>query len=121
MWGLPKSLLTDHVAMRAFLVGAAKQNKATVVNHIAHELDPPGFSILIALNESHIAVHTYADEGCLAMDVFTCGEADSSGIFDSFLLWVQQRAGNGFMFAKRVLPRFVKGLQWEGEHLCAYC
>ena len=80
-------------------------------------------SILIALNESHVAVHTYADEGMLAVDIFTCGDkANSEGIFAMFVAWLKANSvGHSFTVARRTLPRFVKGLQWEGEYQCAYC
>jgi S-adenosylmethionine decarboxylase len=32
------------------------------------------------LDESHISLHTYADEGKMAVDVFTCGDTDARAI-----------------------------------------
>jgi S-adenosylmethionine decarboxylase len=32
------------------------------------------------LDESHISVHTYADLGRMAIDVFTCGNTDAQAI-----------------------------------------
>jgi S-adenosylmethionine/arginine decarboxylase-like enzyme len=35
---------------------------------------PSGFTFVLCLDESHISVHTYADEGLLATDLFTCSK-----------------------------------------------
>lgn len=35
---------------------------------------PPGFTFVLCLDESHISVHSYADEGLLATDLFTCSK-----------------------------------------------
>jgi S-adenosylmethionine decarboxylase len=35
------------------------------------------------LDESHCSVHTYADLGMLAMDIFTCGQTDPLEIWET--------------------------------------
>lgn len=35
---------------------------------------PPGFTFVLCLDESHISVHSYAEEGLLAVDCFTCSK-----------------------------------------------
>jgi S-adenosylmethionine decarboxylase len=35
---------------------------------------PPGCTVCVLLDESHITAHTYADSGLVAVNVFTCGE-----------------------------------------------
>jgi S-adenosylmethionine/arginine decarboxylase-like enzyme len=35
---------------------------------------PPGFAIVVVLDESHISFHSYTKLGILAIDIFTCGE-----------------------------------------------
>jgi S-adenosylmethionine decarboxylase len=34
------------------------------------------------LDESHCSVHTYAELGLLAMDIFTCGDTDPKRIWE---------------------------------------
>jgi len=34
------------------------------------------------LDESHVAIHTYADQGKMAIDVFACGDTDAQAIAD---------------------------------------
>jgi S-adenosylmethionine decarboxylase len=34
---------------------------------------PPGCTVFLMLDESHVSIHTYSLEGKIALDVFTCG------------------------------------------------
>jgi len=48
-------------------------------------LSPPGFSSVLVLDESHIAVHCYSTLGLCAFDAFTCSdkqESDPSRMID---------------------------------------
>lgn len=58
---------------------------ANVINQVRYKFgadSPPGFAAVIVLDESHCSVHTYADEGKMAMDIFTCGSTDPQHILD---------------------------------------
>ncbi len=37
-------------------------------------VSPPGGTIIIMLDESHISLHSYGEEGILAIDCFTCSK-----------------------------------------------
>ena len=37
-------------------------------------VSPPGGTIIIMLDESHISLHSYGEEGILATDIFTCSK-----------------------------------------------
>jgi S-adenosylmethionine/arginine decarboxylase-like enzyme len=37
-------------------------------------ISPPGGTIIIMLDESHISLHSYGEEGILAIDCFTCSK-----------------------------------------------
>jgi S-adenosylmethionine/arginine decarboxylase-like enzyme len=37
-------------------------------------VSPPGGTIIIMLDESHISLHSYGEEGILATDTFTCSK-----------------------------------------------
>lgn len=61
------------------LARAATRAGATVVSQIRYKFgdeSPPGCTAVVMLDESHCSVHTYADEGLMAFDVFTCGNTD---------------------------------------------
>jgi S-adenosylmethionine decarboxylase len=70
---------SDDGAMLELMAGAARAAGATVIGqmryHFGHN-SPPGFAAVVMLDESHISCHAYADTGQLAMDFFTCGDAD---------------------------------------------
>ncbi len=41
---------------------------------MSYEFSPYGVTALVLLAESHISIHTWPENGYLAVDVFTCGE-----------------------------------------------
>lgn len=41
---------------------------------------PPGCTVAILLNESHITLHTYSKEGLAALNIFTCGKSANPDI-----------------------------------------
>ena len=61
------------------LAQAAERAGATVISQVRYKFgddSPPGFTAIVLLDESHCSVHSYADLGLIAMDVFTCGRTD---------------------------------------------
>jgi S-adenosylmethionine decarboxylase len=65
------------------VTNAANSSNATIINtsryHFGHN-SPPGCTVFVMLDESHISVHTYADRGKMAIDVFTCGNTNAQAI-----------------------------------------
>jgi len=58
---------------------AAERAGATVISQVRYHFghnSPPGFTCVVVLDESHCSAHTYADEGLIALDVFTCGSTE---------------------------------------------
>lgn len=45
-----------------------------------HDFPGGGFTAITLLSESHAAIHTYPELGYLALDVFSCGDADPRAI-----------------------------------------
>lgn len=82
-YGVPPDVCLDDKKLLETVVHAAKSNGATIINtsryRFGHD-SPPGATIFVMMDESHISVHTYADEGKMAIDVFTCGNADAQAI-----------------------------------------
>ena len=50
--------------------------KMEILNTFSHHFVPQGCTIVIALAESHVSCHTWPENGCLAVDVYTCGNGD---------------------------------------------
>ena len=70
--------LDDKLVLKAMARGAERAG-ATVISQVRYRFghnSPPGFTAVILLDESHCSAHTYADDGLVAMDIFTCGSTD---------------------------------------------
>ena len=68
---------------------AATAGGATIINSIRYRFghdSPTGCTVIIMLDESHISLHTYAEEGAMAIDIFTCGKAEPELIFNMLSL-----------------------------------
>ena len=50
--------------------------KMRILNIFSHNFFPQGCTILISLEESHVSCHTWPENGCAAVDVYTCGEGN---------------------------------------------
>jgi S-adenosylmethionine decarboxylase len=47
-----------------------------VVAEVFHPFSPHGVSGVLAIEESHLSVHTWPEEGYAALDFYTCGDSD---------------------------------------------
>jgi S-adenosylmethionine decarboxylase len=78
-----RDLCLDDKRLLETITHAARLNNATIINtsryHFGHN-SPPGCTVFVMLDESHISAHTYADQGKMAIDVFTCGNTDARAI-----------------------------------------
>lgn len=83
---------------------AVQKAGATILSmsryHLGHN-SPPGFACVIMLDESHCSAHSYADEGLIAIDLFTCGDTDPEIV----LQYIQERINLGEVSYK-ILGRF---------------
>lgn len=77
LYGIAFRLLDDLNAIRIAMDRAVEVCGATVLNKFSHQFHPQGVTVVYALAESHISVHTFPERGCCAIDVYTCGEMDS--------------------------------------------
>jgi S-adenosylmethionine decarboxylase len=48
----------------------------TILNIFSALFSSSGCTIVIALSESHVSCHTWPENGCIAIDVYTCGEGN---------------------------------------------
>jgi len=76
--------LNDQLLLET-MAEAAKFAGATVISQIRYQFgnnSPAGCTAIVMLDESHCSVHTYADLGMLAMDIFTCGHTDPEVVWE---------------------------------------
>ncbi len=59
--------------MREIFLKAAKESRATLVDHLFHQFEPVGVSGVILIAESHFSVHTWPEDRFVGVDIFTCG------------------------------------------------
>lgn len=79
-----KSICLDDKRMLEVMAEAATVCGANVISQVRYHFghnSPPGFACLVMLDESHLSAHCYADDGLIAMDVFTCGKTDPEEVF----------------------------------------
>lgn len=76
---VPREVCLNDQLILESMAESARRAGATVIAqtryHFGHN-SPPGFTAVCLLDESHCSAHAYADEGMIALDVFTCGDTD---------------------------------------------
>ena len=56
------------------LLSAATRCGSTIIEYHFHQFSPHGVSGVILIAESHFSVHTWPEDGFVAVDIFTSGE-----------------------------------------------
>ena len=69
------ALLDDLKFIEKSMKQAAVGAGATVVDASFHPFNPCGVSGIVAIQESHLAIHTWPEYGYAAADIFTCGSS----------------------------------------------
>lgn len=73
MWDCNRKIVNDLKKIMQILTEAVNDAGATIVKQFYHEFNPPGITGVAILAESHISIHTWPEEGYVAVDLFTCG------------------------------------------------
>ena len=79
LYGISFTLLDDLAGIKAAFEKAVEACGATVLNRFSHQFHPQGCTVVYALAESHISIHTFPEGGSCAIDVYTCGDMNSMG------------------------------------------
>ena len=66
-------LLNNSIDLEKVMLKGIERANMTVLNVFQHCFYPQGCTIVIALSESHVSCHTWPENGCVAIDVYTCG------------------------------------------------
>lgn len=70
------NLINDINSLQNVMIKGIERANMTILNIFSHSFDPQGCTIVIALAESHVSCHTWPENGCIAIDVYTCGEGN---------------------------------------------
>ena len=83
--GIQPALLRDADRVMRCLQIALADAGFHVLREVVHRFESGGEGItgIVILSESHAAVHTYPEMGYLALDIFSCGSADSTAVADA--------------------------------------
>ena len=74
LYGCDPAIIGDAQPTEEALMKAARRCGATVIEFHFHQFSPQGVSGMILIAESHLSVHTWPENGFVAVDIFTCGE-----------------------------------------------
>lgn len=70
------NLINDLNSLQNVMIGGIQRAKMTILNVFSHCFIPQGCTIVIALSESHVSCHTWPENGCIAIDIYTCGDGN---------------------------------------------
>jgi S-adenosylmethionine decarboxylase len=76
VYGVEFNLLNDAILLQEVMEKGINRAGMTILNIFQHCFYPQGCTIVIALSESHVSCHTWPENGCIAIDVYTCGEGN---------------------------------------------
>ena len=108
-----RDVCLDDKTMLAAMADGAEAAGANVISQVRYRFgadSPPGFTAAIVLDESHCTCHSYADQGLLAIDVFTCGQTDPHDV----LAHIRRRVDLGDVTVVE-MPRFADDPTPAGE------
>lgn len=71
-----REILDDASSVRQAMLDAARAIGATVLGENFHQFDPQGVSGTVVIAESHLSIHTWPENGYVAVDIYTCGGLD---------------------------------------------
>jgi len=92
--GVSRKICLDDRRMLETMAAAAGLAGAEVISQVRYRFgsgSPPGFTAAVILDESHCTAHSYADQGLVAIDIFTCGKTDPNDV----LQYIRQRIDLG--------------------------
>jgi len=64
--------LNDLPSLEVMMNNAARASNATIIKSVFHQFSPQGVTGVIVVAESHLAIHTWPENGYAAVDFFTC-------------------------------------------------
>jgi len=88
------NLLNDAISIQEVMERGIQRAKMTILNTFTHCFLPQGCTIVIALAESHVSCHTWPENGCIAIDVYTCGEGNPKIIAIELLKYLNSEKYN---------------------------
>ena len=95
--------INDVRKIEEVMLAAAELSKATVIKPFFHKFSPYGVSGVIVIAESHLTIHTWPENGYVAVDIFTCGEHDYEIALDHIKRELKAESSSTFRFKRGIL------------------
>ena len=80
IYGVDPLLLTEMEGFIEFIRPTLEDCMADVVGESSHKFEPGGYTYLALLSTSHFSIHTWPENGCAAIDMFSCGDIQSEAL-----------------------------------------
>ena len=77
LYGISFGFLDDEHSIRELFNRVSEAMGATVLNRFCYKFQPQGVTVVYTLAESHISLHSFPEDGSVAIDCYTCGAMDS--------------------------------------------
>ena len=77
----------DPLILRDGLAGLIEQSGYTVLNKMDHHFSPQGYTCLWLLAESHLAVHTFPENGKTYIELSSCNKEKNETFKKLFVQW----------------------------------
>jgi S-adenosylmethionine decarboxylase len=94
VYDVDPTILNEKVALLDTLKRGAILGGMTILNEFVYQFDPQGVTIVLALSESHISIHTWPERQCAAIDVYTCGSCDNNKVVQELLTYLNTNTYN---------------------------
>ena len=70
--GVHESLLNSEEALEAAARAFCDTLGVTILDTLVHKFEPMGFTVVLLLSESHVAIHTWPERRYVHVDMVTC-------------------------------------------------
>lgn len=79
-----KRIVEDNNNVYCALLDACHRCNLRVVGVSRHDFWPRGLTAVVMIAESHVAIHTYPEDGLIFIDAFTCGGSNPAEVIRAF-------------------------------------
>ncbi len=89
LYGVRFDLLDDIESIKLLFDQVVGCIGATTLNKFSYKFQPQGVTVVYALSESHLSLHSFPEDNSVAIDCYTCGEMDTSKGAQMFIDYFQ--------------------------------
>jgi S-adenosylmethionine decarboxylase proenzyme len=68
-------VLNDGEGLKASVISIIEGAGMHLLSVSMHQFEPQGVSVVAAISESHLTIHTWPEDGTALIDLFTCGDS----------------------------------------------